>query len=367
MILPTSNLVVSIGSIMAERFLYLPSIGFCVVAARVWLWLGEELANLLWPGASSRRWAILVPAAVLLALAVRTHARNKDWQDDLSLWQSAIHTAPNSFKTHKGYANAIFAAHSDEPTLDLALVRANQALAILDQKPLPLIERDNTLYQDIGLLYRTKGDFLAQRGQPDQAASYYKMSLDVLLQAQEVDEFVNRTSRETALHRGRVAEEIPDVGNFRIYGQLGLTYARLNDWRGMEQAGQHAQLLNPEESIGYVLAATACYNTGRPLEAARKFAEALFIDPGDVSSWKNLDQCLARLGIQPSPIVPNPPSYSLRTGSDPRVQMLINDASHELAQNFAAAKRPDGVRIVRDRAVQKYGVPASVFNDLGKF
>ena len=33
MMLPTSNLAVKIGSIMAERFLYLPSIGFCAVAA----------------------------------------------------------------------------------------------------------------------------------------------------------------------------------------------------------------------------------------------------------------------------------------------------------------------------------------------
>ncbi len=366
MILPTSNLVVSIGSIMAERFLYLPSIGFCVVAARVWLWLGEELAKLLWPG-SSRRWAVLVPLVVLVALGARTHARNQDWQDDLSLWQSAVHASPNSFKAHKGYANAIFGAQHDEATLDIALARSQQALAILDQKVLPEIQRDDTLYQDLGLFYRTKGDFLAQRGEPDQAASYYKLSLDVLLKAQAVDEFVNRTSREAGLRRGRAADEIPVVGNFRIYGQLGMTYAKLSDWRGMEEAGQHAQLLNPEEPIGYLLAATACFNSNRPLEAARKFAEALFIDPNDVSSWQNLDRCLVRLGIQPSPIVPNPPSYSLRTVGDPRVQRLINEASHELAQNFAVAKRPDGVRTVRDRAVQAYGVPASVFDDLGKF
>ena len=36
-LLPTSNLLIPIGSIMAERFLYLPSIGFCVVAAHALL------------------------------------------------------------------------------------------------------------------------------------------------------------------------------------------------------------------------------------------------------------------------------------------------------------------------------------------
>src|SRR5204863_412171 len=30
MMLPTSNVLITIGSIMAERFLYLPSVGFCV-------------------------------------------------------------------------------------------------------------------------------------------------------------------------------------------------------------------------------------------------------------------------------------------------------------------------------------------------
>jgi hypothetical protein len=67
-LLPTSNLLVTIGSIMAERFLYLPALGFagCVV----YLLRGRA------------RWVL---AAVCVLLAVRTYYRNRDWRDEASL------------------------------------------------------------------------------------------------------------------------------------------------------------------------------------------------------------------------------------------------------------------------------------------
>src|SRR5207247_10555469 len=89
---PTSNLVIVIGAIMAERFLYLPSIGFagCLVIAIY---------------AAGRRMRAPVAAPVALALisvafAARTYLRNADWLDARSLWTSDVKAAPASFKTH---------------------------------------------------------------------------------------------------------------------------------------------------------------------------------------------------------------------------------------------------------------------------
>src|SRR5271157_228213 len=73
---PTSNLAILIGSVMAERFLYLPSVGFA--------------GCLVW---AIYRWPRIAPAALGLicaALAIRTYARNGDWLDDQSLWTSDV-------------------------------------------------------------------------------------------------------------------------------------------------------------------------------------------------------------------------------------------------------------------------------------
>ena len=42
---PTSNLVIRIGSIMAERFLYLPSVGFAVLVVYGAQWLSRRMAE----------------------------------------------------------------------------------------------------------------------------------------------------------------------------------------------------------------------------------------------------------------------------------------------------------------------------------
>ena len=72
-LLPTANLLVLLGSIMAERFLYLPAAGFTIaVAALVFRLRNTRAAQ-----------ALLV--ALLLLYAGRTYARNPDWNDNLTL------------------------------------------------------------------------------------------------------------------------------------------------------------------------------------------------------------------------------------------------------------------------------------------
>ena len=68
---------------MAERYLYLPSVGFCLLAG----WLMREAWRRSVP---SRRPALAAAAAVLLATATfLTVQRNFVWRTDVSLWQDA--------------------------------------------------------------------------------------------------------------------------------------------------------------------------------------------------------------------------------------------------------------------------------------
>ncbi len=100
--LPTSNLPILIGSIMAERFLYLPSIGLAgsTVAAAV-LWRRSTRLHL----PERAWWGVL--ATLCIALGVRTCIRNQDWADERSLWASAVAVSPGSARAHNNLGTAL--------------------------------------------------------------------------------------------------------------------------------------------------------------------------------------------------------------------------------------------------------------------
>jgi tetratricopeptide (TPR) repeat protein len=95
-----SNFVLLIGTICAERLLYLPSAGACVAAGVA----AERLART----APSRRRAVAGVLVVLLAAAGgRTWIRNRDWRDEASLWTSAIAVAPASARVQSEYGRVL--------------------------------------------------------------------------------------------------------------------------------------------------------------------------------------------------------------------------------------------------------------------
>ena len=362
MLLPAANLLVPIGSIMAERFLYLPSLGFCLVAALALQPMGGALARLAVKNPRWQPWAArALPALVVAVFALRTHARNADWRDDLALWKSAVAAAPDSFKTHKGYANALWDAGRNEPALDAALAHAEAGLAVLDQKPLAEERQDNTLFYDLGMYYRLKGDFLSQRGQPGEAGRFYRKSVDILLRAQAVDHWVNEASHRTLLRRGRPADDLTDVGNFRIYLQLGQSYLQLGNWAGAEIAGRYAQRLMPNDAGGYMLVGAAVFAAGHHDAAAIETLAVLVLQPANAEAWSNLAKCYAALGLVPAPIGSRGSNPVLDDGN-PIVRRQLVAACQALLRNFETARLPWLAQALREQAMTQYHMSAA---DLG--
>ncbi|MDX2169212.1 MAG: DUF1736 domain-containing protein [Deltaproteobacteria bacterium] len=93
----TANLVFPIGTIKAERLLYLPSVGWCLAAG----WLLAALA------AQRARLAHALLATLLLLFAARTLVRNADWHDELTLYAATVAAVPASAKAHHNYAVAL--------------------------------------------------------------------------------------------------------------------------------------------------------------------------------------------------------------------------------------------------------------------
>jgi len=116
---PVSNVLFASGVVLAERTLYLPSVGAAIVAA----WAVEEAFRRIDAvGASARarggrppglrRLAIAGAAVVLMAFAVRTWTRTAIWHDDKRLLVDAMLTESESYRTHL-WAAEILGRHGD--------------------------------------------------------------------------------------------------------------------------------------------------------------------------------------------------------------------------------------------------------------
>ncbi|XP_029969777.1 protein O-mannosyl-transferase TMTC1 isoform X2 [Salarias fasciatus] len=97
--IPASNLFFRVGFVVAERVLYMPSMGYCVLVAHG---LGR-LCSLL------GRWGTAVLSVSLLLLLLlfswKTVQQNHVWLSREALFRSGIQTLPHNAKVHYNYAN----------------------------------------------------------------------------------------------------------------------------------------------------------------------------------------------------------------------------------------------------------------------
>lgn len=105
--LPASNLAAYVGFVVAERVLYLPSMGACLLVAlgcqTLWHTIGTNKGHRTGEPRSKskvcrvRRWRMALISAwlvLLLLLAARTVRRNQDWESDEALYRSGVAVNP---------------------------------------------------------------------------------------------------------------------------------------------------------------------------------------------------------------------------------------------------------------------------------
>ena len=149
----TCNLVVFIGTLLAERLLYLPSAGVCLLAAMLpgeaaaWMsarrrpGAAREAGS---PGAVRIAAAATIAAAVVAAGSFRIHARLGDWRDDFALYASAARVSPKSTRIRYNLGNAWLKRgafreaeaeyrHALDIYPEFADARGNLGLALLQQ------------------------------------------------------------------------------------------------------------------------------------------------------------------------------------------------------------------------------------------
>jgi hypothetical protein len=104
-----SNIIVPTGIILAERTLFLPSVGIVMLVGAVVERLGAVSWNEFAPGAGmGRRLAMSAFAIVLVLGLIRSAVRQPVWGGNASLFAQGVRDAPLSYRAHDVYAGHLF-------------------------------------------------------------------------------------------------------------------------------------------------------------------------------------------------------------------------------------------------------------------
>lgn len=337
-ILPTSNLLTLIGTIMAERFLYLPLAAFALFAA--------AMANRVVTGAAPPRFAVAIAAIVLFALGVRTHLRNRDWQDDLSLWSSTVRTAPASAKAHHGYSIALFNSDPHRRNIDDVIAAAERAAAIRGDYVLPLIE--------LGHRYIVKGDLLApnaeERAEPDPLARpWYEKAEATLERALELVESDGRLFETRLRQRGKNPADFPPHGNVDALLNLALARVRLGKIDGAIDAYRGALRIQPLRPQTYVDLSAAFARRQKYDDSAVALFETLIMDPGNADVPGRLAAVYTALAVSGTVIADGPGRVRIHL-EHPTVRAHRCRAYRELERTLLDARSPQHAARARSLA-----------------
>lgn len=94
--IPASNLFFPVGFVVAERILYTPSMGFCMLIS-LGAWLLLKSSKLYGTLAVVTKFGLVLLVSTHIA---KTLLRNRDWHSDVTLFSSAVHTNPNNGKVY---------------------------------------------------------------------------------------------------------------------------------------------------------------------------------------------------------------------------------------------------------------------------
>jgi Flp pilus assembly protein TadD len=278
-LLPVSNVVVPVtgppdmGFPMAERFLYLPSLGILLAIGS--LLVGRDMRGL----ARLRAPRVVIPALVLLsvAFAVRAQARNREWRDDIAFFRTTIEDAPDAplLLNNLGIAEHR-AGDLDNAERHLRRAAANRRASGAVQNNLALLLREKGKLEEAAKAFEE-----ALRIDPERADIHFN-----------VGETYLRTGHwpEAALSlRRAVALGMPGA-DVLVY--LGTALGQSGDLAGALAAFERASALEPGRAEIWENAGTTLRRLGRTPEAIAAFRKALDINPSGATAWNGLGVAL---------------------------------------------------------------------------
>ncbi|MFN3531127.1 MAG: tetratricopeptide repeat protein [Candidatus Brocadia sp.] len=264
-LIPVTN-IVPLGNIMAERYLYIPGAGFCMIVASLLLLSKRQIQLCTEPSLTFPllQWEdegvvkkdvfagriiasypplsgffIFVLFFILMGNACLTLRRNNDWKDGLQLWSKTILTSPNSFRAHINLGNAY-----EKKGL-------NNAAFEEYQKALSIDPNDADVYNNLGIYYNKMNLF-------DDAIQHFTKCLNI------------------------------NPRHARAYNNLGVVLTRKRRLDDAIQAFKQAISMNPLYPDAHNNLGIAYYRKGLMEDAEREFKLTIDIEPYHAEAHNDL-------------------------------------------------------------------------------
>jgi len=148
-IIPVSNFLFPIGATMAERFLFIPSLGFVLLAVSGISMILNKLAL------TKKIHAQVVMVLIIVPMALVTFSRNGDWKSDETLFTHDLQHLNQSAKAHHNLAN-IYKAKAEKLGPGAKRVTYYESAATLMEQALSIYEVQE-FHHELGLIYGELG------------------------------------------------------------------------------------------------------------------------------------------------------------------------------------------------------------------
>jgi len=256
LILPVSNLV-PMNTLMADRYLYLPAIGFgAIVAVIIRSLSGGHFA--VFSSRLGRGIAVACVIVIVLLLGVQSESRARVWKEPYALWSDSVMKEPNGaiLRTNLGQA---YNGKAEENAADRGLKEYYRAKARTQLEK--ALEYESDLFFavfDMGMMTFEDGD--------------YKRALELFGRAKDLD----RKHAESFFY-------------------LGLTYGAIKDEESMAQSMQEAIKRDPNHARAVHNLGTYYSNRREYENALELYRRAVEIDPKSDISYYNIGTTLFQL------------------------------------------------------------------------
>jgi protein O-mannosyl-transferase len=358
--IPAMNIFFYVGTVLAERLLYIPSMGFCILAGIIIYApfsneVGSDLCvaeDRMLPGSmvgllrrASRRFRLPIGigfGVIVCLMASGTYTRNLDWQDESSIYEAGYREEPESVKVLNNLAQVLLRS-GDANDAQRASELLTKAIRLNPQNP--------SAYYNLGLAYST----LTRR---DEAIRYMKMAVSMevsgiancygylaqeymhkfyalrhmgfagdpqlIESARQASELAIKhnsrmplvyfTAANIANEQGRLQDALDhyvltlemnkykylepgtELNEADVRNQYGLSLASGNRVNEALAQWDLATGLEPNKISGSVNAAVLLSDIGRKNEALEKLLEATKIEPANGVVWNNMGSIADDMG-----------------------------------------------------------------------
>jgi len=273
------------ANVLTERYLYLPSVGFCWLVGWCAVQAWEFLASVRTPLRDLRFAAAAALAAAAVLGSANTILRNTDWRNDLTLYTRTLATDPDAHVIRSNLGGVYFDLGQPERAgreWEIALagkpdnVVTMNALGILYTREGKYADANAMLQRAIaakplwGPAHYNYGLLLQKTGEPDRAMEEFKSAV----QLSPLDATARRRYGEALLATGNLNEaEVQLKSAVELEPSLEAFHSLTQVYLQMENYDQAETQLR--RTVGeYPIDSAAHFQLARLLEMSKRFDEA---------------------------------------------------------------------------------------------